>query len=52
MNTHLIVHKKLQEQSTKAIINCVKNIHLKEGKKILNCDDQTLGIFIENYLKD
>ena len=38
MNTHLIVHKKLQEQSTKAIINCVKNIHLKEGKKILNCD--------------
>ena len=39
MNTHLIVHKKLQEQSTKGIINCVKNIYFKKGEKILNCDE-------------
>ena len=38
MNTHLIVHKKLQEQSTKELIRCVKNIYLKENKRILNCD--------------
>ncbi len=38
MNTHLIVHKKLQEQSTKGLIECVKNLYFKEDKKILNCD--------------
>ena len=38
MDTHLIVHKKLQEQSTKALITCVKNVYFKEGNKLLNCD--------------
>ena len=38
MATHLIVHRKLQEQSTRSLIDCVENIYFKKGKKILNCD--------------
>ena len=38
MATHLIVHRKLQEQSTRSLLDCVENIYFKKGKKILNCD--------------
>ena len=38
MDSHLIVHKKLQEQPTKGLIDCVKKIYFKQSKKILNCD--------------
>ena len=38
MSSHLFVHKKLQEQSTKSLIKCVDNIYYNKNKKILNCD--------------
>ena len=39
MDSHLVVHRKLQEQSTKTLLLCIKNIYFKEGKNILNCDN-------------
>ena len=38
MDSHLFIHKKLQEQSTNSLIECVKSIYLKKNFKILNCD--------------
>ena len=38
MDSHLVVHRKLQEQPTMGLIKCVKNISLNENKNILNCD--------------
>ena len=40
MVSHFIVHRKLQEQSSKDLLFCVKQIYLNEYKKILNCDFQ------------
>ena len=38
MATHLIVHRKLQEQFlTRGLLDCVENIYFKK-RKILNCD--------------
>tara|TARA_Y100000389_G_scaffold101998_1_gene98807 strand:+ start:164 stop:1285 length:1122 start_codon:yes stop_codon:yes gene_type:complete len=38
MDTHLVVHQKLQEQSTKTLINCLQQIFKNETEAILNCD--------------
>ena len=37
MDTHLIVHKKIQEQSTLSLIKCIKSILLSQNLNILNC---------------
>ena len=38
MDSHAIVHRKLQEQSTKSLLECVRNIYFKSNKQLLNCD--------------
>ena len=38
MVSHAVVHRKLQEQSTKGLINCVQSVFEKTERKILNCD--------------
>ena len=38
MNSHLVVHQKLQEQSTRGLIDCVKSLFVEENKNILNCN--------------
>ena len=38
MKSHLIVHKKIQEQSTNDLINCIKNIYFDVSINIINCD--------------
>ena len=38
MNSHLVVHQKLQEQSTRGLIDCIKSLFLEENKNILNCN--------------
>ena len=38
MDSHLVVHKKLQEQSTIILISCLRTIFKLEVKAILNCD--------------
>ena len=38
MNSHLVVHQKLQEQSTRSLIDCVKSLFVEENKNILNCN--------------
>ena len=40
IDSHLVIHKKLQEQPTVGLIKCLKNIFLKENKVILNCDQK------------
>ena len=37
MDSHLVVHRKLQEQSTKILIDCVKSLYLSKTTDILNC---------------
>ena len=38
MNSHLVVHQKLQEQSTRGLIDCIKSLFVEENKNILNCN--------------
>ena len=38
MESHIVFHRKLQEQPTIEIFNCVKSIYLQQNLKILNCD--------------
>ena len=38
MDSHLVVHKKLQEQPTIILIDCLKTILRLESREILNCD--------------
>jgi lipopolysaccharide export system permease protein len=38
MDSHLVVHKKLQEQPTIILIDCLKTIFRLESREILNCD--------------
>ena len=38
MDTHLVTHKKIQEQSTLALIKCVKSIFEIKNFNILNCN--------------
>ncbi len=38
MNSHLVVHQKLQEQSTRGLIDCIKSLFIEENKNILNCN--------------
>ena len=40
MDSHFITHKKIQEQSTKSLINCVRSIFKKTKEKILNCNKE------------
>ena len=39
MDSHLVVHKKLQENPTRQLIDCLKNLFFKENRVILNCDE-------------
>ena len=38
MDSHLVVHRKIQEQPTRILIDCIKSIYLNDKKLILNCD--------------
>jgi LPS export ABC transporter permease LptG len=38
MDSHLVTHKKIQEQSTISLIRCVKSIFEKKNYNIINCD--------------
>ena len=38
MESHFLVNKKLQEQSTGELIKCIKRVLLKIDKRLLNCD--------------
>jgi lipopolysaccharide export system permease protein len=38
MDTHLVTHKKIQEQSTISLIRCIKSIFEKKKYNIINCD--------------
>ncbi len=38
MESHLIVHKKIKEQSTIILIECAISLYFKQNKKILNCN--------------
>jgi lipopolysaccharide export system permease protein len=38
MHSHLVTHKKMQEQSTVSLIRCVKSIFEKKNYNIINCD--------------
>ena len=38
MDSHLVVHQKLQEQPTMILIDCIKSIYLNDKSLILNCD--------------
>ncbi len=38
MKSHLIVHKKIQEQPTTDLLNCIKNIYTESNINILNCE--------------
>ena len=40
MDSHFITHKKIQEQTTKSLINCVRSIFKKTKEKILNCNKE------------
>ncbi len=39
MEEHLVTHKKIQEQSTNTLINCLIDIYTEKNKNILNCDE-------------
>ena len=38
MNSHLVTHKKIQEQSTKSLIKCLQSIFGIKNYKIINCN--------------
>ena len=38
MDSHLVTHKKIQEQSTKSLIKCIKSIFDIKNYNIINCD--------------
>ena len=38
MESHLIVHKKIKEQSTIILIECAISLYFKQNKNILNCN--------------
>ena len=40
MESHVVFHKKLQEQSTLDLIHCIESIYLKQKIKILNCNQK------------
>ena len=38
MESHLIVHKKIKEQTTLILFECAISLYFKQGKNILNCN--------------
>ena len=48
---HLVTHKKIQEQSTYTLINCLKNIYTENKKNILNCDENNPRNTIKELFK-
>ena len=40
MESHLVVHEKIQEQDSKLLINCLKNILLKRNENIFMCNKE------------
>ena len=38
MDSHLVTHPKMQEQSTVSLIKCIKSIFEKKNYNIINCD--------------
>ena len=39
MESHLVVHRKIKEQSTIILIECAISLYFKQNKKILNCNE-------------
>jgi lipopolysaccharide export system permease protein len=40
MDSHLVTHPKMQEQSTISLIKCLKSIYEKKNYNIINCDQR------------
>ena len=38
IESHFIVDRKLQEQSTSELLKCIKSIYIKKDTKVINCD--------------
>jgi lipopolysaccharide export LptBFGC system permease protein LptF len=38
MDSHLVTHKKIQEQSTISLIRCIKSIFEKKDYNVINCN--------------
>ncbi len=38
MESHFLVNKKLQEQSTGELVECIKKVYLKINERLLNCN--------------
>jgi lipopolysaccharide export system permease protein len=38
MDTHLVIHKKIQEQSTESLLKCIQSILKKKDYNIINCN--------------
>ncbi len=51
MVSHMVVHRKLQEQSTSGLIECVKSVYEKKQKRILNCDHSNLRNVYQELFK-
>ena len=50
MDSHLVIHKKLQEQSTINLFSCLQTIFKLGNKVILNCDtDNPRDVFKEVF---
>ncbi len=48
MNSHLVVHRKLQEQPTNILIDCIKSLYSSKKIDILNCSkDNPRNVFRE-----
>ena len=52
MDSHLVTHKKIQEQSTESLIQCMQSLFGIKNFNIINCTRIILEIYIKNYLKD
>ena len=40
MESHLVVHEKIQEQNSKLLFDCLKNIFFKKNEKIFMCNEE------------
>jgi lipopolysaccharide export system permease protein len=50
MDTHLVTHKKVQEQSTKSLLECVQSLIIINNYEMINCDkNNPRNIYKELY---
>jgi lipopolysaccharide export system permease protein len=50
LNSHLVTHKKIQEQSTKSLIKCIQSINTIKNNNIINCNkDNPRNIYKELF---